>query len=74
MSYLPLAMTGIDALQQWSKELEPSVMMPHYKHVLPYLNDYLKSSVTDGKHYFGLGILIHITKLQATLLSYKPHY
>ena len=50
-------MTGIDALEQWSRELEPSVMMPHYKHVLPYLNDYLKSSSTDGKpHYCTIAI------------------
>ena len=46
---MPLAMTGIDALGQWSRELEPSVIIPHYKHVLPYLNDYLKSSGTNGK-------------------------
>ena len=46
---MPLAMTGIDTLEQWSRELEPSVIMPHYKHVLPYLNDYLKSSGIDGK-------------------------
>ena len=49
LSYLPLAMTGIEALEQWSRDLESSVMMPHYKHVLPYLNDYLKSSATDSK-------------------------
>ena len=49
LSYLPLAITGIDALEQWSRELEPSVIIPHYKHVLPYLNDYLKSSGTEGK-------------------------
>ncbi|XP_065898419.1 DNA-dependent protein kinase catalytic subunit-like isoform X2 [Dysidea avara] len=48
LSYLPLAMTGIEALEQWSRDLESSVMMPHYKHVLPYLNDYLKSSATDN--------------------------
>ena len=46
---MPLAMSGIDTLEQWSRELEPSVIMPHYKHVLPYLNDYLKSSSIDGK-------------------------
>ena len=53
---MPLAMTGIDALGQWSRELEPSVIIPHYKHVLPYLNDYLKSSGTDGKPYYILGL------------------
>ena len=42
-------MTGIEALEQWSKDLEPGVMMPYYKDVLPYLNDYLKSSAKSSK-------------------------
>jgi len=43
-------MTGIEALEQWSRDLEPSVMLPYYKDVLPYLNDYLKSSAKNSKY------------------------
>ena len=62
-------MSGIDALEQWSRELEPSVIIPHYKHVLPYLNDYLKSSGTGGKPHYctWLNLIWYCTnELQAT--------
>lgn len=62
-------MTGIDALEQWSRELEPFVMMPHYKHVLPYLNDYLKSSGVNSKaHYTVVKLICSVDLLSHYLI------
>ena len=66
-------MTGIDALSKWSEELEPSVIIPHYKHVLPYLNDYLKSSGTDGKPHCAT-MVTHGIRMISVLLIYKLLY
>ncbi|RUS72684.1 hypothetical protein EGW08_019554 [Elysia chlorotica] len=43
LSYLPLATIGLEALEQWSRLLPRSVLAPHYKHILPYLDAYLRT-------------------------------
>ena len=43
LSYLPLANAGLDALELWSSELSPTLLHPHFKHILPYLDDYLRT-------------------------------
>lgn len=43
LSYLPLANAGLDALELWSSELPPKLLQPHFKHILPYLDDYLRT-------------------------------
>ena len=43
LSYLPLANAGLDALEVWSSELPPDILHPHFKHILPYLDDYLRT-------------------------------
>lgn len=43
LSYLPLANAGLDALELWSSELSPKLLHPHFKHILPYLDDYLRT-------------------------------
>ena len=49
LSYLPLANAGLDALESWSAQLSPSVVGPHLRHILPSLDDYLKTSSTGGE-------------------------
>ena len=43
LSYLPLANAGLDALELWSSELSPKLLHPYFKHILPYLDDYLRT-------------------------------
>lgn len=51
LSYLPLANAGLDALELWSSELSPKILHPHFKHILPYLDDYLRTfSNAAGMH------------------------
>ncbi len=49
LSYLPLAIAGLDALEGWASQLPPSLLHPHFKHILPYLDDYLKTQGTAGE-------------------------
>lgn len=44
VSYLPLAIIGMDALEYWSKILPTEVLQPIYPDILPYLDSYLRSS------------------------------
>ena len=48
LSYLPLAEAGLTALQTWSSQLPPSVVNPHFRGILPSLDDYLKTRGFDG--------------------------
>jgi len=43
LSYLPLANAGLDALEAWTAQLPAELLKPHFKHILPYLDDYLKT-------------------------------
>ncbi|GFR68841.1 DNA-dependent protein kinase catalytic subunit [Elysia marginata] len=43
LSYLPLAMVGLEALEQWSRLLPHSVLAPYYKDILPFLDAYLRT-------------------------------
>ena len=43
LSYLPLAIVALDALEYWSETLPADVLSPHYKHILPYLDSYLRT-------------------------------
>ena len=52
LSYLPLANAGLDALEVWSSELSHKLLQPHFKHILPYLDDYLRTlSNVAGMYY-----------------------
>lgn len=44
VSYLPLAIIGMNALEYWSKILPTEVLQPIYPDILPYLDSYLRSS------------------------------
>ena len=48
LSYLPLAKAGLAALQAWSSQLPPPVVNPHFRCILPALDDYLKTGGFDG--------------------------
>lgn len=48
LSYLPLAHSGLDALEAWSEQLPPELLRPHLKAVLPYLDDYLRVMGTSS--------------------------
>ncbi|XP_041364232.1 DNA-dependent protein kinase catalytic subunit-like [Gigantopelta aegis] len=53
LSYLPLAMVGLEALEYWSQHLPDYLISPHYKDILPYLDSYLQTAeqmteVTDS--------------------------
>ena len=43
LSYLPLANAGLDALEVWTSELSPKLLQPQFRHILPYLDDYLRT-------------------------------
>lgn len=49
LSYLPLAITGLSALEAWASQLQHSILHPHFKHILPYLDGYLKTPGTAGQ-------------------------
>ena len=59
LSYLPLAMVAMDALESWSKTLPLHTLQPYYKEILPNLDNYLKT-VDQGE-------------LQTCLLNPFPH-
>ncbi|XP_076075287.1 DNA-dependent protein kinase catalytic subunit-like [Mytilus galloprovincialis] len=44
LSYLPLSMVALDALEYWSATLPPSILSPHYHKILPYLDSYLRTA------------------------------
>ncbi|KAL4240201.1 hypothetical protein ACF0H5_000995 [Mactra antiquata] len=44
LSYLPLALIAMDALEFWSSSLPKHVMLPFYDDILPYLDNYLKTT------------------------------
>lgn len=48
LSYLPLANAGLDALESWTAQLPAELLKPHFKHILPFLDDYLKTLGTAG--------------------------
>ena len=48
LSYLPLAKAGLAALQVWGSQLPPSVVNPHFRAILPALDDYLKTRGFDS--------------------------
>ncbi|XP_075703736.1 DNA-dependent protein kinase catalytic subunit-like, partial [Rhinoderma darwinii] len=49
LSFPPLAVAGLDALEHWSSRIPPDIMEPFYKDVLPCLDGYLTdTSSTDG--------------------------
>lgn len=49
LSYLPLAMIALDALEYWSATLPVHILSPHYSSILPYLDNYLRT-VDQGMH------------------------
>lgn len=51
LSYLPLAHAGLDALESWCELLPHARLRPHFKHILPYLDDYLQTSSSDLSRY-----------------------
>ena len=48
LSFLPLANAGLDALEAWNAELPAELLKPHFRHILPYLDDYLKTLGVAG--------------------------
>ncbi|XP_055932973.1 DNA-dependent protein kinase catalytic subunit-like isoform X2 [Argiope bruennichi] len=44
VSYLPLAMAAVSALERWSDNIPLDIMKPHFSRLLPYLNYYLLAS------------------------------
>jgi DNA-dependent protein kinase catalytic subunit len=56
LSYLPLAKAGLAALQAWSSHLPPSVVNPHFRGILPALDDYLKTRGFDEGQGDGGGV------------------
>ena len=49
LSFLPLANAGLDALEAWNAELPAELLKPHFRHILPYLDDYLKTLSVAGQ-------------------------
>ena len=49
LSFLPLANAGLDALEAWNAELPAELLKPHFRHILPYLDDYLKTLGIAGQ-------------------------
>ncbi|XP_064405997.1 DNA-dependent protein kinase catalytic subunit-like isoform X2 [Halichondria panicea] len=47
LSYLPLASTGLSALEKWAGQLSPSLLHPPLRAVLPYLDEYLKTNANS---------------------------
>ena len=48
LSFLPLANAGLKALEAWNAELPAELLKPHFRHILPYLDDYLKTLGVAG--------------------------
>ncbi|XP_022110985.1 DNA-dependent protein kinase catalytic subunit-like isoform X2 [Acanthaster planci] len=48
LSYLPLAETGLEALERWMLHLLPDSLQPHLKVILPLLDGYLRGTITQG--------------------------
>ncbi|CAH1795603.1 unnamed protein product [Owenia fusiformis] len=48
LSYLPLAVAGLKALEHWSSTLPKHVITPHYEQLLPCLDAYLKTKVNEA--------------------------
>ena len=48
LSFLSLANAGLDALEAWNAELPAELLKPHFRHILPYLDDYLKTLGVAG--------------------------
>ncbi|KAK3580733.1 hypothetical protein CHS0354_005741 [Potamilus streckersoni] len=44
LSYLPLALVALDAMEYWSNSLSAEVIQPYYVDILPCLDSYLKAS------------------------------
>lgn len=60
---MPMANAALDALDLWVAKLPPSMMEPHYKHILPYLDDYLKTA-TGRQEYC---VVLYIKKVNKLL-------
>ena len=43
LSYLPLAMVAMDALEFWSRSLPGHLLAPYYPRILPFLDNFLKT-------------------------------
>jgi len=39
----------LDALEAWNAELPAELLKPHFRHILPYLDDYLKTLGIAGQ-------------------------
>ena len=48
LSYLPLANAGLSALELWSSQLPVKLLHPQLKHILPSLDEYLKTLGTSN--------------------------
>ncbi|KAI9335926.1 NUC194 domain-containing protein, partial [Obelidium mucronatum] len=48
LSYTPLAIVALDAIESWAKKLDRKVLKPSYGRVLPSLNDYLMLDLDTG--------------------------
>ncbi|XP_078611931.1 DNA-dependent protein kinase catalytic subunit-like isoform X2 [Branchiostoma floridae x Branchiostoma japonicum] len=55
LSYLPLAHAGLDALERWLMNLPRSALEPHFPHILPYLDSYLRTGADAGSDSSGDG-------------------
>ncbi|KAL2085629.1 hypothetical protein ACEWY4_018949 [Coilia grayii] len=47
LSHAPLATAALDALELWSSHIPRETMQPHYGHILPHLDGYLKTAAGD---------------------------
>ncbi|XP_074056019.1 DNA-dependent protein kinase catalytic subunit isoform X1 [Macrotis lagotis] len=47
LSYTPLAEVGLNALEEWSLYIPKHTIQPYYKDILPYLDSYLKTTLSD---------------------------
>jgi hypothetical protein len=56
VSYLPLALAGLEALDHWSEHLPPTVIQPYYKEILPCLDAYLKTTTDQGQCCFNAAL------------------
>ncbi|XP_066575742.1 DNA-dependent protein kinase catalytic subunit isoform X2 [Amia ocellicauda] len=49
LSHAPLASAALDALEEWSSFIPRSLIQPHYRDVLPYLDGYLKTATSNDE-------------------------
>ncbi|TSL34570.1 DNA-dependent protein kinase catalytic subunit [Bagarius yarrelli] len=49
LSHAPLATAALDALESWSSFIPSSIIQPHYVHILPHLDGYLKTGTINDK-------------------------